>query len=436
MTMKTEEGMEFPREAYAYVGDPEKVETWKLRIWETPDKKVTVAQLGRAAAALSPGGFRGQPVDLPAEAVAGVKARIRAAYKQLGAEAPASVAASASPRFMIALGEIPAEGLVRTALARLGRWAKGKLTFAITRVDLASIVSNFRKRGQDVVIDYEHGNVYAAPGEPVPASGWIKAIEDAPDGEGVLWGLVDWTEKARAMIAAKEYRFLSPVLNWATRDNRTGEQQGATITSAALTNVPVLDMPAIALSEAGWIADEGREEKAMVKRVVLADRAAGTVRAILEDGTESTLAVEGLMPEVKPVVLSEVVRTGDGRFDFAALSASERPIAPEVIRAMFVGQDLDAAVAAGKVTPAQRPVLEKLPLADLRTFIASAQQQVNLTARGIGGSGDPADAKATDSQIVRLADEKCAADKTLQFDQAVDLVLSEHPDLKTRTLKR
>lgn len=62
--MKTENGIEFPAEAYLVVPDPEAPSTWKLRIWESPEEKVTVRQLGRAAAALGPG-FRGNRVDLP-----------------------------------------------------------------------------------------------------------------------------------------------------------------------------------------------------------------------------------------------------------------------------------------------------------------------------------------------------------------------------------
>jgi HK97 family phage major capsid protein/HK97 family phage prohead protease len=60
---KVEGGEEFTASAYLYVPDPETPSTWKLRIEESPGK-VTVAQLGRAAAALGPG-FRGQRVDLP-----------------------------------------------------------------------------------------------------------------------------------------------------------------------------------------------------------------------------------------------------------------------------------------------------------------------------------------------------------------------------------
>lgn len=83
---KTEDGVKYPAEAFAYVPDVNKPSTWKLRLWQDLDKKVTRSQLGRAAAAFSPGGFRGQKVEIPSDAVAGVKAKIRAAYRKLGVD--------------------------------------------------------------------------------------------------------------------------------------------------------------------------------------------------------------------------------------------------------------------------------------------------------------------------------------------------------------
>ncbi|MFA5558613.1 MAG: ChaB family protein [Methanofastidiosum sp.] len=84
--VKTEDGVKYPAEAYAYVPDKEQPSTWKLRLWEDLEKKVTRAQLGRAAAALSPGGFRGQRVEIPAGDLPAVKRKIRAEYKKLGVE--------------------------------------------------------------------------------------------------------------------------------------------------------------------------------------------------------------------------------------------------------------------------------------------------------------------------------------------------------------
>lgn len=79
---KTENGKKFPAQAFLFVPDPQKPSTWKLRIWETPEKKVTVAQLGKAAAALSPGGFRGNKVQLPSGEAGKIKSKLVALYKQ------------------------------------------------------------------------------------------------------------------------------------------------------------------------------------------------------------------------------------------------------------------------------------------------------------------------------------------------------------------
>lgn len=80
---KQENGYDFPASAYAYVPDPEKPSTWKLRLWETPEKKETPRQVGMAVAALGPGGFRGNRVQIPSEDLPKVKAKVRAAWKKV-----------------------------------------------------------------------------------------------------------------------------------------------------------------------------------------------------------------------------------------------------------------------------------------------------------------------------------------------------------------
>lgn len=111
--IKREGGIDFPRGDFAFVPDPSKPSTWKLRLTESPGK-VTRAQLARAAAALSPGGFRGNRVQLPAEVVSAVKRRIRAEYRKLGVsprEIPTSVKeASEESDFMVWKGN---DGLFR-----------------------------------------------------------------------------------------------------------------------------------------------------------------------------------------------------------------------------------------------------------------------------------------------------------------------------------
>jgi hypothetical protein len=80
-TTKTDSGMSFPREAYAYTPS-DNVSEWKIRLWETPEKKETARQIGLAAAALSSGGMMGNPAKIPADDLPAVKAKVRAAWKK------------------------------------------------------------------------------------------------------------------------------------------------------------------------------------------------------------------------------------------------------------------------------------------------------------------------------------------------------------------
>jgi len=116
---KTEDGVVYPAAAFAYTPDLDKPSGWKLRLWEDLEKKVTKKQLGAAAAAFSPGGFRGNRVQLPSTEVAGAKAKIRAAYRRLGVatdDIPKSVMEvemreRLSESFTIAIEEVTEEGI-------------------------------------------------------------------------------------------------------------------------------------------------------------------------------------------------------------------------------------------------------------------------------------------------------------------------------------
>jgi hypothetical protein len=58
---------------------------WKLPLADGSGK-ITAAQVGMAAAALSPGGFRGQQVQIPAEALPAVRAKVRAAWRRVNSD--------------------------------------------------------------------------------------------------------------------------------------------------------------------------------------------------------------------------------------------------------------------------------------------------------------------------------------------------------------
>ncbi len=83
---KTEGGKEYPAEAYAYVPNAKEPSTWKLRLWQTPQTKMTAAQVGRAMAALGKG-FRGNKVEIPAADMPAVMTKMRAAWKSMHPDA-------------------------------------------------------------------------------------------------------------------------------------------------------------------------------------------------------------------------------------------------------------------------------------------------------------------------------------------------------------
>lgn len=99
----------------------------------------------------------------------------------------------------------------------------------------ANLIRRASNRQTPFVIDYEHQTLHTEKnGQPAPAAGWFPAIEWRSG--GLFATDVTWTHKAKAMIAAGEYRFISPVF---TYSQATGEIQE--LLHAGLTNVPAID---------------------------------------------------------------------------------------------------------------------------------------------------------------------------------------------------
>ncbi|MBI1209676.1 MAG: hypothetical protein GC191_20635 [Azospirillum sp.] len=109
--------------------------------------------------------------------------------------------------------------------------------------DAAAVIEATRRRAgkTQLAVDYDHAIDRAAQlGMPAVAAGWIKGLQARADG---IWGLVSWTKRAAAHLAAKEYRYLSPVFSHC----RNGTI--AALLRAGLTNTPNLDLTALASAE-------------------------------------------------------------------------------------------------------------------------------------------------------------------------------------------
>jgi phage I-like protein len=239
--------------------------------------------------------------------------------------------------------------------------------FMVDEASLTSMAADFRSRGVDLVIDYEHQSLQ---GERAPAAGWIKALEARGDG---LWARVDWTQQAREYLEKKEYRYFSPVLRL---DPET--RKPVALMHVGLTNVPAIrHLPPLVARWGGEATPPGEP------RPAAADRArAGKPDSVKEKGkmVEQLKRLMGLEPEVEEGEVCgrtlEAFRDLAAALDLpgevslaqlkgavAALKAGASRLgkaeeALEALKARLAGETADRlveeALKAGKVSPAQR----------------------------------------------------------------------------------
>jgi len=157
---------------------------------------------------------------------------------------PAMQAATGTPPGAVLLPGGPAPEWVM--IARTGRW-HGHCQGAevVTAAHLSSALDYFRRHyaahGAELPIDYHHASVLASEGRvaKAPAAGWIRDMELRAGGTE-LWARVLWTAEAAAEVAARQFRYLSPVFLFGRPDRVTGEPVPMMVHSVALTNTPFL----------------------------------------------------------------------------------------------------------------------------------------------------------------------------------------------------
>ena len=362
-----------------------------------------------------------------------------------------------TPRFMATLepGAGGAAGRVRIPLAIAGTWVRGSNKFSITLQDLESIARNFRERQNgEINVDYDHASEMpeVAAGGPIPSAGRIVAV-DPPEASGrrmILWGWFEPTERARALIQNREYRYISPAIDWGAQNKRTGKPQGATLTSVALTNRPFLEeMPQIRLADPAYrlvdamagASDAGAPEGAQptggsMKKVQLSV-ADGKIKinhpelgddfyADPED-LQECLAALASTPEAAPGAASQEVPLAQAASALSEADAQGKSIpAVEFFRAR-VEQALDEAVRSGKILPRRREDWRRIALADFNTFTRlMSEQPARIPLRPTGFSGGvPENVQA---QVKFLAEQRMR-ERGISYGQALSEIGREQPDL-------
>lgn len=208
--------------------------------------------------------------------------------------------------------------------------------------DLPGIVERtMRYAGStDLVVDFDHQTDRAAKnGKFAPAAGWIKRLDARRDG---IWGLVEWTATAAKMIAGKEYRYISPVLNL------DKQHRVLFIPRISLVNSPALEMTALASAQLG---DTDMKNIAAALELPETATEAQAVAAIL--------ALKG---RSAPTELENTAMLG---FQELATGLAQERL--EMLRSQQEAK-VDDAIAAGIITPALRDWGVKLACANPASF--------------------------------------------------------------------
>ena len=255
----------------------------------------------------------------------------------------------------------------------------------IDRKTYEAIASYMARRGNDIVIDYEHQTLKDVK---APAAGWITELRWT-DGVGIE-AKTEWNEEAKEYIEKKEYRYFSPVCAVRKSDKRV-----IAVLSVALTNVPRTNhlTPLIAKLEAEITEEETSMEflKKIIAKLGLKEDAGE------EDVLSEVKKLQNKPPETKEVVAKEVLdaldmETGDTSTVVASIHALKQRDKTSVSREEFEKlqdklkeKDAEEVVAKamkeGKVTPDQKDWAAEYAKRDLegfKTFVAKAPVVIPL----------------------------------------------------------
>lgn len=286
-----------------------------------------------------------------------------------------------------------------------GKVSSQKGDFVVDEQSFAAMRAEFVRRGNDVVIDYEHQTL----GEgQAPAAGWAKDIALTDKG---VEGTVEWTPKAQDYLAAKEYRYLSPVILARKSDGRA-----VVLHSAALTNAPAIDhMTAIVNSiDVSAYTQKGTNDMELLEKLA-------ELLGLGEDATEEQV-LEALGKAMKPadpaaaaandpteLVANKTIldllgcgvnaKTEDVSAAIVALKSTDGGVSKTeflALKAQLDQRDADeavlAALKAGKITPALKDWAKEYALKDragFDAFVLKAPQAVPLDKVELGSPLQP-----------------------------------------------
>ncbi|URI06633.1 phage protease [Aquincola tertiaricarbonis] len=277
-----------------------------------------------------------------------------------------------------------------------------------------------------VVIDYEHQTLHAATnGLPAPAAGWINSAVWR-DGEG-LFGAVDWTPRAKAAIAADEYRYMSPVIAYAEDGTVAG------VSLAAITNYPALTGMDQVVAALNTRLTPPEHTMSLLLALCAALGLPNTTAEADAVAAVAALKTKADAPPPVPTALATALGLQAGATEAAALSAVQSLGKAHDTAALVAMQNqvnalsaqladgritatVDDAIKAGKLTPASRDAFIAIGRKDEAALTAALSGLVPVPGLGGQTQGDPTGAAAGGGGTAALSATQAAIAKQLGLD--------------------
>lgn len=232
------------------------------------------------------------------------------------------------------------------------------------------LIEKIRSRKTKTVIDYEHQTMLKEKnGQPAPAAGWFGDMQWRDSGLHAVD--IRWTQRAAAMIGAKEYLYTSAVFSY---NKKTGEVLD--ILSFALTNTPALDdLDSLAvLSRLGGLSQsKSLEEASMDGKDQSVAELTARVSVLVDEVKQKDEAMAALTEQL--VLLKKQLADIDAEKAATAAEAEEKEKA----------ELIDTALTCKQILPADKEILAEMALSQVRKFIDARKGVEFLTRQTVDG---------------------------------------------------
>ena len=244
----------------------------------------------------------------------------------------------------------------------------GRTGWSLAPANADAVIAASRKPG---LIDFDHGTQL---GNNSRAAGWIEEIaKQGPHGEPGVWARVKWTADGAAALAAKSYRFFSPTFFFDKARAITKFVGGSLVNNPAIDDLPALastqqenalDHFLAKLRQLLGLPDTATADDITAK--ISQMNTSATACAALNTRFTAICAAAGIAFDAAKFGDTEQLAlctrlTTPGGDEIALLRSQVNELNTTIVTMRGDGakataeQKVTLAIAAGKITPAQRP---------------------------------------------------------------------------------